>query len=75
MVAKTGTRVVAIEISDTGIDIDKADIKRVMQPFEQAAGIFPRPHEDVGLGFSTTGAVGMCRTVKIHPSLNETIDA
>ncbi len=42
------------EISDTGIGIPKADIARVLKPFEQARQGFELSHEGTGLGLYLT---------------------
>ncbi len=37
-------------VADTGVGIPEADLKRVLQPFEQVAGDQRRSHEGTGLG-------------------------
>ena len=41
---------IAIEVEDTGVGMAPADLERLMQPFEQHAGVFARSHQGAGLG-------------------------
>lgn len=49
-VARTPEGGMRFDVSDSGIGISPADLKRVMMPFEQVEGAYVRTHEGVGLG-------------------------
>jgi signal transduction histidine kinase len=49
--------IVALEIADTGIGIDKADIELIFQPFVRGRCAYVRAQEGVGLGLAITRAL------------------
>jgi PAS domain S-box-containing protein len=49
-VARSPENGITFRVSDSGIGISEADLKRVIMPFEQVEGAHVRKHEGVGLG-------------------------
>jgi two-component system cell cycle sensor histidine kinase PleC len=45
---------IKVSVTDTGIGIPAADLPRLSQPFEQAAGSHDRNYEGTGLGLALT---------------------
>lgn len=52
--AETGAQAVSVNVVDTGIGIDPADIERIFDPFEQVESSASRRFEGTGLGLSLT---------------------
>jgi PAS domain S-box-containing protein len=48
---------VVLKVADTGVGIPEADIKRVMEPFEQVENVMSRTHQGTGLGLSIVKAL------------------
>ena len=48
---------VFVTVADTGIGIAPEDLRRVLEPFEQADGSFSRRHQGTGLGLPLVKAV------------------
>src|SRR6185312_12560427 len=52
IIKSAGTRSIRFSVSDTGPGMNKADLKRIFQEFEQADGTSTRKHGGAGLGLA-----------------------
>jgi len=57
VVEPSGDKSVLLSIDDTGIGIEKNDIKKILQPFGQVKDIMKRNHEGTGLGLSLANSL------------------
>ncbi|MBI3676903.1 MAG: PAS domain-containing sensor histidine kinase [Proteobacteria bacterium] len=64
---------IAVAVSDTGVGISAADLKRLGKPFEQAEGALTRTQEGTGLGLALVKALAAMHggEAKIESTLGE----